>query len=289
MIKKYLTLFLVLCFSFAFSQNSGQIKGKVIDAKTREPIPFVNIVLVGTNIGAFSNEIGDFLMTNIPFGYISVQASFLGYSTAFSEEYLVTNEKIPYIFIELTQNTETLDEVLVQSKLFKTSVESPLSKQSLGIAEIEKNPGGNRDVLKVIQSFPGVASNPGFRNDIIIRGNSPLGVLWRVNGLDIPNPNHFAVAGSAGGPQSIINNKYLSNSEFYTGAFPANYGNALGGVFDLKMRNGNNEKHERTFQLGILGTELALEGPISKKSGSSYLVSYRYSTLALFGSFNINF
>jgi hypothetical protein len=138
------------------------------------------------------------------------------------------------------------------------------------------------------QNFAGVQGTNDSRNDIVIRGNSPSGLLWRLDDIDIPNPNHFAVAGSAGGPQGIINNKYLANSEFFTGAFPGNYGNAIGGVFDLKTRNGNNEKHEKTFQFGFLGTELALEGPLSKKTGATYLLSYRYSTLALFSKVNFN-
>ena len=277
MIKKYLTLFLVLCFSFAFSQNSGQIKGKVIDAKTREPIPFVNIVLVGTNIGAFSNEIGDFLMTNIPFGYISVQASFLGYSTAFSEEYLVTNEKIPYIFIELTQNTETLDEVLVQSKLFKTSVESPLSKQSLGIAEIEKNPGGNRDVLKVIQSFPGVASNPGFRNDIIIRGGSPVENKFYLDGVEVPVINHFQTQGSTGGPVGIMNADLIRNVDFYTSSFQANRGNALSSIIEFSQKDGNPTKLNTRVTAGTSDAGLTIDGPINEKT--TFIASVRQSYL----------
>jgi len=277
MIKKYLTLFLVLCFSFAFSQNSGQIKGKVIDAKTREPIPFVNIVLVGTNIGAFSNEIGDFLMNNIPFGYISVQASFLGYSTAFSEEYLVTNEKIPYIFIELTQNTETLDEVLVQSKLFKTSVESPLSKQSLGIAEIEKNPGGNRDVLKVIQSFPGVASNPGFRNDIIIRGGSPVENKFYLDGVEVPVINHFQTQGSTGGPVGIMNADLIRNVDFYTSSFQANRGNALSSIIEFSQKDGNPTKLNTRVTAGTSDAGLTIDGPINEKT--TFIASVRQSYL----------
>lgn len=194
------------------------------------------------------------------------------------------------INVELEENAIKMDEVEVKASSEKDLVNTMqmANMKSFSIEETERYAGSRQDPARMAQNFAGVQGTNDSRNDIVIRGNSPAGLLWRLEDIDIPNPNHFAVAGSAGGPQSIINNKYLSNSEFYTGAFPANYGNAVGGVFDLKMRNGNNEKHERTFQLGILGTEIALEGPISKKSGASYLVSYRYSTLALFGSFNIN-
>ncbi|MGZ4078714.1 MAG: hypothetical protein ACXVDW_14610, partial [Bacteroidia bacterium] len=156
------------------------------------------------------------------------------------------------------------------------------------IEETERYAGSRSDPARMAANFAGIQGTDDSRNDIVVRGNSPAGLLWRLEEIDIPNPNHFAVPGSAGGPQTIINDKYLANSQFYTGAFPANYGNALGGVFDLKMRNGNNEKHERTFQFGLLGTELALEGPISKESGATYLITYRYSSLALFSKVHFN-
>ncbi len=137
-------------------------------------------------------------------------------------------------------------------------------------------------------NFAGVQGADDSRNDIIVRGNSPTGVLWRVEGIDIPNPNHFAVAGSSGGPVSVLNNKILANSDFFTGAFPAEFGNSISGVFDIKLRNGNNQKHEFTAQLGFLGTEVTAEGPLSKKTGSSYLVNYRYSTVSMFSALGIN-
>src|SRR5690606_12884108 len=133
----------------------------------------------------------------------------------------------------------------------------------------------------------GVQGADDSRNDIIIRGNFPQGVLWRLEDIPIPSPNHFAVPGSSGGPVSMINNKTLGNSDFFAGAFPAEYGNAIGGVFDLKMRKGNPARHELSLQLGFLGTELGAEGPLFKKSGASYLLAYRYSTLKLFEGLNI--
>ncbi|WP_299527382.1 carboxypeptidase-like regulatory domain-containing protein, partial [uncultured Lutibacter sp.] len=190
MIKKVSLCLFLLSQIVGFSQNIGTLKGKVIDIQTRASLPFVNVIVIGTDIGAISNENGDFVIKNVPLGYVKVQASFLGYSIAVSEDYLVTNDKNPYIFIELLEDNEQLDEVVVQSKLFKKTIESPLSVQTLGIAEIEKNPGGNRDILKVIQSLPGVASNPGFRNDIIIRGGSPSENKFYLDGIEVPVINH---------------------------------------------------------------------------------------------------
>jgi hypothetical protein len=190
----------------------------------------------------------------------------------------------------MEENAIAIDEIVVKASGDTDVVNTmqSISMKAFSIEETERYAGSRSDPARMVANYAGIQGTNDSRNDIVVRGNSPAGLLWRMEEIDIPNPNHFAVPGSAGGPQSIINNKYLANSEFYTGAFPANYGNALGGVFDLKMRNGNTEKHERTFQFGLLGTELALEGPISKKSGSSYLISYRYSTLALFGKVNFN-
>ena len=168
--KKLITLLLLLFLNViaVFSQNIGTIKGRVIDAQTRESLPFVSIIVEGTTIGDSSKENGEFTIENVPLGYVKVVVSFLGYQTLLSDDYLVTIDKTPFILIALSQSNEQLDEVVIQSKLFKKSIESPVSVQSLGIAEIEKNPGGNRDILKVLQSLPGVASNPSFRNDIIL-------------------------------------------------------------------------------------------------------------------------
>jgi len=181
----------------------------------------------------------------------------------------------------MEEQKEQIEEIVVKASPFRKTEESPVSLRSIGIGEIEKSPGANRDISKVIQSFPGVQSTPAFRNDIIIRGNSPSGLLWRLEDIDIPNPNHFAEGGTTGGPVGMLNNNLLQNSDFFTGAFPAEYGNALSGVFDLKLRNGNNQKHEQMFQVGFNGFEVGAEGPFSKNHRSSYLANFRYSTLEL--------
>ena len=205
-------------------------------------------------------------------------------------DFIVTSGKQGLLNIEMQESLIDMDEVVVSSKNDTDIVTNMQNAgvKNFSIEETERYAGSRQDPARMASNFAGVQGTNDSRNDIVVRGNSPSGLLWRMEEIDIPNPNHFAIAGSAGGPQSIINNKYLANSEFYNGAFPANYGNALGGVFDLKMRNGNNDKHERTFQFGVLGTELALEGPLSKKSGATYLMTYRYSSLALFDKVNFH-
>ncbi|MFQ5335082.1 MAG: TonB-dependent receptor plug domain-containing protein, partial [Flavobacteriales bacterium] len=163
-----------------------------------------------------------------------------------------------------------------------------ISAREFSVDETERYAGSRGDPARMASNFAGVQGADDSRNDIVVRGNSPLGVLYRLEGVDIPNPNHFAISGSTGGPVAILNNKVLSNSDFYTGAFPAEFGNCLSGVFDLNMRSGNNAHHEYTAQLGFLGTELTAEGPLSKMHKSSYLINYRYSTFRLFGALGIN-
>jgi len=190
---------------------------------------------------------------------------------------LVTNEKTPYIFIELVQDNEQLEEVIVQSKLFKKSIESPLSRQSLGIAEIERNPGGNRDVLKVIQSLPGVASNPGFRNDIIIRGGSPVENKFYLDGIEVPVINHFQTQGSTGGPVGIINADLIRNVDFYTSAFQSDRGNALSAVIEFTQKDGNPEKINTRATIGTSDAGITLDGPINNKT--TFIASVRQSYL----------
>ena len=220
-------LLIIMTLSFVQGQEVGIVKGKIIDAQTRVGLPFVNVLVVGTNIGINSDENGEFVINSAPLGYIKLQASFVGYQTMVSDDYLVTLEKTPFVLLELLVDNEQLDEVVIQSKLFKKSIQNPVSYQSIGIAEIEKNPGGDRDVLKVIQSFPGVASNPGFRNDIIIRGGSPSENKFYLDGIEVPVINHFQTQGSTGGPVGIINADLIRKADFYSSAFSANKGNAF--------------------------------------------------------------
>lgn len=287
--------FLLLCFVLGnpvFSQITQTVKGKISDKEVGIGLPGVIVQLKGkaTQLVCTSDNNGNYKLTGVPVGRQSFLFTYTGYKTVPVNDVIITSGKEMILNIDMEESTITMGEIEVKAKN-DTDVVSNMqmaNMKAFSIEETERYAGSRNDPARMAQNFAGVQGTNDSRNDIVIRGNSPSGLLWRLDDIDIPNPNHFAVAGSAGGPQGIINNKYLANSEFYTGAFPANYGNALGGVFDLKMRNGNSEKHEKTFQFGFLGTELAMEGPLSKKTGATYLFSYRYSTLALFSKVNFN-
>lgn len=288
---RFKLIFFLTLFSsqILFSQILQNVKGRVVDKVTGIGLPgaIVRLKSAANNV-ALSDNNGYYKLKDVPVGRQSFLFTFTGYGAVPVNDIVITSGKEMILNVELEESSLLMDEVSVNASNDTDVVKSMqvANMKTFSIEETERYAGSRQDPARMAQNFAGIQGTNDSRNDIVVRGNSPAGLLWRLEEIDIPNPNHFAVAGSAGGPQSIINNKYLSNSEFYTGAFPANYGNALGGVFDLKMRNGNNEKHERTFQFGVLGTELALEGPISKKSGASYLLTYRYSTLAIFGSVN---
>ena len=273
------------------AQLSQVVKGKVTDKESGIGLPGVIVRLKSPNqVFTTTDSEGRFRFAEIPVGRQSFLFALTGYKSYPLNDVVISSGKEMVLDVEMEEATQQMEEVVITSGKDTDVVNNMqvANMKTFSIEETERYAGSRQDPARMAQNFAGVQGSNDSRNDIVIRGNSPSGLLWRLDDIDIPNPNHFAVAGSAGGPQSIINNKYLANSEFYTGAFPAQYGNALGGVFDLRMRNGNNEKHERTFQLGVLGTELAVEGPINKKTGSSYMATYRYSTLALFGSINIS-
>jgi len=276
--KKLLSLLFVLIITTCLSaQEIGVVKGVVLDKQTREKLPFVNVIIEGTTKGSTTNEKGEFEIKNVPLGYIKVSASFVGYQSTTSSDYLVTKEKTPFITLVLIEASSQLDEVVVKSSLFKRKAESPVSLQSLGVEEIEKNPGGNRDILKVIQSFPGVASNPGFRNDIIIRGGATSENKFYVDGIEVPVINHFQTQGASGGPVGLINTDLIRNVDFYSSAFPANRGNALSSVIEFTQKVGNQEKFEGRGSLGTSDAGITLQGPLSKNT--SVIVSARQSYL----------
>lgn len=284
-------IFILLFISYAcYGQVTQTVKGKVVDKVTGIGLPGAVVQLKSStmHLATTSDNNGSYKLTGVPVGRQSFLFTYTGYKPVPVNDVIITSGKESVLNMELEESTINMGEVEVKAS-GDTDVVNTMqisNMKSFSIEETERYAGSRQDPARMAANFAGIQGTNDSRNDIVIRGNSPAGLLWRFDDIDIPNPSHFAVAGSQGGPQSIINNKYLANSEFYTGAFPANYGNALGGVFDLKMRNGNSEKHERTMQLGVLGTEIALEGPINKKTGASYLITYRYSTLALFGAVN---
>jgi hypothetical protein len=290
-----LVLFLVVLLTqiFVFSQLTQTIRGRVIDDASQVPLPGVKIVAMDTATlyGAYSDENGYYSIRNVPIGRRTVQADFFGYETRTYPNIELTSGKEFILNIQLVEKLTTTDEVIIRAtKEGEVNNEMALvSARSFSVEASQRYAGSVNDVARMAQSFAGVQGNDDSRNDIIVRGNSPIGVLFRYEGVDIPNPNHFALLGTAGGPVSILNNNVLANSDFFTGAFPAEYGNAMAAVFDLRMRNGNNQKHEFLGQIGFNGAELMAEGPLSKNQKSSYLISYRYSTLQLFSLMGVNF
>lgn len=295
MVRRFL-LFITVFFmsSIAVSQNqyTQTVRGQIVDKVSSVSLPGVIVRLKNDSTKkhvATTDANGYFKLEGVPVGRRSFVVSLVGYITIPLNDIIVSSGKETFLNLEMEESLVNIDEVVVKADEGKDVVTDmqAVNVKTFSIEETERYPGSRQDPARMASNFAGVQGTNDSRNDIVVRGNSPAGLLWRLEDIDIPNPNHFAVAGSAGGPTAIINNKYLANSEFYTGAFPANYGNALGGVFDLKMRNGNNQKHERTFQFGILGTELGLEGPINKEKGSSYYINYRYSTLKLLSGLNI--
>lgn len=290
------SLFLCFCIfsSVLFSQTIKQnIRGTVIDKESKSTLPGANISIYSDSVfinGATTDLDGNYLIENIPVGRVNIKISFVGYLEVFYSNIIVTSGKEVILNCELEESAALLSEVeiVAYEKGEVLNEMASVSVRSFSVEETDRYAGSRGDPARMASNYAGVQGADDSRNDIVVRGNSPLGVLWRLEGIDIPNPNHFAIAGTTGGPVSIINNKYLSNSDFFTGAFPAEYGNSNAAVFDLNMRNGNNTEYEYSAQLGFLGTELFAEGPINKTKRSSFLVSYRYSTLKLFEFMNLS-
>lgn len=288
----FLTLILSVVYNFAFAQPTQTVRGKVYDSETQFPLTGVKIQIYTTDTTrkyrALSNLDGDFIIQNVPIGKHELIATYLTYDPK-TITLEVNSGKESIINLPLQESFVEQAEVTVTGRK-KGGVINELaliSAQQFSVEETDRYPGSRSDPARMASNFAGVGGADDSRNDIVIRGNSPLGVVWRVEGVDIPNPSHFAIAGSTGGPVSILNNKILANSDFFMSAFPAEYGNSTSGVFDLKLRNGNNNMHELTAQFGFLGTELMAEGPLSKSGKSSYLVMGRYSTLSLFQAIGI--
>lgn len=275
----------------AFSQTVTQtVRGEVLDNQTQTPLTGAVVVVADSiRLNSVVDENGRFRIAGVPIGRHNIRFTMLGYRETMIPV-IVSAGKEVVLTVEMEQLVVENEEVVIEADKTKAVNEmSTVSARPFSIEETQRYAGSLGDPARMASNFAGVQGNNDSRNDIVIRGNSPTGVLWRLNGIDIPNPNHFGSFGSTGGPVSILNNNVLSNSDFMTGAFPAEYGNALAGVFDLRMRNGNNEKHEFMGQVGFNGFELGAEGPLSKKKGASYLLNYRYSSLDLFSKIGIDF
>ncbi len=279
--KRIAPFILFLCFVLKMFAVEYQIKGTVIDKSTRQPLEFVNVLVVGLGIGASTDSNGNFTITQVPPGIYRLQASFLGYKTALTPEYRV-NHVTPYVQIELEEENTSLNEVVVTASPFQKVVESPVSLRVIGLQEIEKAPGANRDISKVVQNYPGVAFSPiGYRNDLIVRGGGPSENRFYLDGVEIPNINHFSTQGASGGPVGLIDADLIRSVKFYSGAFPADRGNALSSVLDFSLRDGDMERNSLKATLGASEVSLSSNGHLGKKT--SYLVSVRQSYLqALF-------
>lgn len=283
--KKVLTILLLASVTIpGLSQSLTQtIRGTVIDKISEQQLAGATVSLEGLAVSVVTGADGEFVIKNVPVGRIKLIVTFSGYQAASIPELLVTTGKEVVLDIALEQNISSLNEVIIKTnKTKKGNVGNEFagsSARSFNIEEVNRYAGGRNDPSKLVSNFAGVISNNDSRNDIVVRGNSPAGVLWRIEGLPSPNPNHFATLGTTGGPVSALNTNALKTSDFYSGAFPAEYGNATAAVFDIQFRNGNTEKHERTLQVNLFsGLEAMLEGPLNKKkNGGSYLLGYRYS------------
>lgn len=280
-IRRISFFILLCCLCWNVFAAEYQIKGVVIDNSTRQPLEFVNVLVVGLGIGASTDANGNFLITQVPPGIYRLQASFLGYKTELTPEYRV-NHVTPYVQIELEEENASLNEVVVTASPFQKVPESPVSLRVIGLQEIEKAPGANRDISKVVQNYPGVAFSPiGYRNDLIVRGGGPSENRFYLDGVEIPNINHFSTQGASGGPVGLIDADLIRSVKFYSGAFPADKGNALSSVLDFSLRDGDMERNSLKATLGASEVSLSSNGHIGNKT--SYLVSVRQSYLqALF-------
>ena len=289
---KHTILLFALLFSarICVSQNANitqTVRGTITDKENNAPLYGVNVAIyVGEKLigGASTDEHGYFRIEKVPVGRVNISATYIGYNKVMIPNTPVTSAKEVILKIEMDASVSEMKEVVVSTGKRKGETineMAQISARAFTIDEASRYAGSRADPARMASNFAGVSGTDDSRNDIVVRGNSPFGVLWKVENVDIPNPSHFAIAGTTGGPVSMLNSKSLANSDFFTGAFPAEYGNALAAVFDVKLKNGNDENHEASVQWGLLGLELSAEGPLDRAKKSSYLFSYRYSTLDL--------
>ncbi|MBN2524338.1 MAG: TonB-dependent receptor [Bacteroidales bacterium] len=272
--------FIVLIPGFSASgqqSNAGVIEGRIFNGANNEPLPFANLIIWGTNIGSISDLDGRFSFTGIKPGYVRIVASSVGFEQYVSEEFLVTNANKAFIDVPMKESSVVIDEIVVKASPFRKNEESPVSLRRIGIEQIEKNPGGNRDISRVIQVLPGVSSALSYRNDVIVRGGGPSENRFYLDGVEIPNLNHFATQGASGGPVGIVNVDFIREVNFYSGAFPVNFGNVMSSVLDMRQLDGNKEKLKFRGSVGASDLALTLDGPIS--DNTTFILSARRSYL----------
>lgn len=267
-----------LSLNTVFAQQA-EISGRVFDGENNEGIPYATVAISGTTNGTITDENGFYKITELDPGFIRLEVSYIGYERKLSTEIEISSVNPGELDIALIKSTTQLDEVVVGATLFRQTEESPLSLKNIGISEIENSPGANRDISKVIQSFPGVQSTPSFRNDIIIRGGGPAESRFFLDDVEVPNINHFATQGASGGPVGILNADLIREVNYYSGAFPANRGNALSGIFEFSQVDGNTEKSKVQFSIGASEVSATIDGPVGEKT--TYIFSARRSYLQL--------
>lgn len=279
-------VFMALTLPTVWAQVPTQtIRGTIIDHVSQSTLPGANVYVLNTVplLGATSDVDGFFKIENVPVGTYNIKASFVGYKEVIISGVVVISGKEKVLLITLEEDITKMEDLVVEANQKDRPINemAAVSTRTFSVEETRKYSAAFNDPARTATSFAGVTATNDGNNAISIRGNSPFGLLWRMEGVEIPNPNHFASPGSSGGGIAILSAQLLANSDFSTGAFAAEYGNALSGVFDLRLRKGNNERAEKTVQIGVLGTDVALEGPFSRNYKGSYLVNYRYSTLSL--------
>ncbi len=264
--RKYLALLFFL-LSFVGYAQQGRITGVVKDINSNAPVPFANVIIYQSTIGAISDTLGRFEIGKLDVGFARLQVSSLGYETYISEEFYISHVRNNYIEIKLNASSESLQEIKVTASPFKIKAEAPVSLRSIGIDQIEKSAGANRDISRVLQSFPGVGSASSFRNDLFVRGGGPSENRYYIDGIEIPNLNHFATQGASGGPVGILNVDFIREVDFYSSAFPVSKANALSSVFDFKQIDVQNDKPHFKGTIGASEMSLTSTAPISEKTG----------------------
>jgi len=293
--KQLLVLIVIVFSNTVFAQQLTQtLKGTVIDADSEIPLIGANVEVLGLaeTLGTSTDIDGRYRIEGVPVGRQTIRVSYLGYNSVTLPNVVVNSGKEVVTDIMLSENVNTLDEVVITAEVEKdraVNEMTTISAKTFSLEEVTRYSGGRNDASRMVSNYAGVATSDDSRNDIVIRGNSPAGVLWRLEGVPIPSPNHFSTLGTTGGPVSALNTNLLKNSDFITSAFPSEYGNALSGVFDVGFRTGNRDKFEFTAQLAAFsGLELMVEGPLNKSKTSSFLVSYRHSFVALAEKLNLD-
>lgn len=288
--KNYLLVMLLLPI-FAFSQQKTQtIKGRISDIESQQVLEGVSVFISDNNqLITTTNANGDYVLENVPVGRVNVQTSYIGYASYQSGYIILSSGKEMTLNISLTQKVNEVKEVVVSAGRSNRPVNDAMvvSARSFTIAETNRFAGSINDPGRVALNYAGVMTNQDNNNDVIVRGNSPVGVLWRLEGIDVPNVNHFSRPGSSGGGISALSPFLMGATDFSTGAFPAEYGNALSSVFDVRYRPGNTSRHEFTFRIGLIGLNFGAEGPFNKAKNTSYLFNYRYSTLGILNKMGV--